>query len=267
MRLHWRLLPVLACLAVLAKAQVPTPEAAGVGEAVAAYQHVWGTSGNPAAQPPGENRVGAQAYGYALTGPAPLTRFGLDLSYKSRGGETGFQLGVQHFTPPGYSVSAVRFGVNRSLAENLVIGLRMGVLTGNYGEYGSELLPIAEGGVSYRVTGTLRAGAHYAYVQRGFVPMAQRRLQIGVEYESSNKVSILLATTQAVSEPINGQIGLVYRPADRLQLTAGYQTLGQRVSFGSTFEIGNGLSLKVAAVIYSELPVGAAFGVSRGWGE
>lgn len=255
----------IAACAVLAKAQVPTPESAGLGEAVVAHQRIWGASGNPAAKPLGESRLSVQVYGTSLTGPAALSRFGLDLGLQSRGEGTRFQLGIQHFTPPGYSVSAFRLGVSRSLSEGLEAGLRIGVLTGNYAEYGRELLPIAEGGIAYRITATLRAGAHYSYTSRSFVPMAQRRLQVGIDYESSPKVTILVAASQAVSEPVNGQLGIRYAPAERLQLMVGYQTLGQRISFGSTFAVSDSLSLKLAAVIYAQLPVAAAYGLSKDW--
>ncbi len=258
--------PCLLALAlgvlVLAQAQVPTPEAAGLGEAVVAHVEVWGASGNPAAKPTVDRRFAAQAYGTSLAGPAPLSRFGLDLALRSGSGGTSFQLGVQHFTPPGYTVTAFRFGASRLLAENFEVGLRVGGLTGNYEEYGNEVLPIAEGGLAYTISPSLRAGAHYSYVGRSFIPMAQRRLQVGIDYESSTKVTILVAASQAVSEPINGQVGIRYRPADRLELTAGFQTVGQRVSFGSSFDIANSLSLKLSAVIYSQLPVAAVYGIS-----
>ncbi len=255
---------LIAGSAVLAKAQIPTPEAAGLGQATVAHDRVWGAVGNPAVQPYGESRFAAQAYGTTFTGPVPLPQFGLDLGYETREGGTSFQVGVQHFAPPGYAVTAIRFGANRPLADNFEVGLRVGVLAGNYAEYGSELLPIAEGGIAYRINPTLRAGAHYTYVERSFVPMAQRRLQVGIDYESSKKVSILVAASQAVSEPLNGQVGISYAPAERLRLLVGFQTVGQRISFGSTFAIADSLSLKLAAVIYSQLPVAAVFGMGRG---
>ena len=254
---------LLLSAGVLAKAQVPTPEAAGLGEAVVAHARTWGTIGNPAAHPNDRRRLNLQAYGTTVTGPAALTRIGVDVALKRNGATTGFQLGIQQFNPPGYGVTAVRVGASRRLGKELYAGMRFGALLGNYEEYGRELLPIAEGGIAYQITPTLRAGAHYTYVSRALLPMAQNALRLGVDYASSAKVNILVAVAQAVSEPVNGQIGLSYAPAERLRMQAGYQSLGQRISFGSGFTLANALTLQLSVVVYGQLPAHVVYGLGR----
>ena len=251
-------------------AQVPTPVAAGLGEATVARGDVWGAAANPAAglgrAPQQTNgRVGYQVYGLSLAGPAPLTRVGLDLGLRDRRAATRYELGVQYFDPPGFGVTALRLGGQRRLASRLYVGLRVGALVGDYEVYGREVLPVAEGGLLYGVTPTLSAGAHYSYVSRDFSPLAQRRLRIGIDYASSRQVHLLLSASQAVGEGLNGQLGIDYRPGERLRLTAGYQTLGQRISFATAYALRDGLRVSLAAVVFARLPVGVGYGVAGGW--
>ena len=248
-----------------AAAQSAPPRALGSGEATVAQLDVWGAGANPAAGPTvgedGGRRLAGQAYGLSLASPAPLTRLGADLSYARSSSRNRFGLGVQHFTPPGYAISAFRVGARRQLGPALYVGLRIGVLYGNYEEYGAELLPLAEGGLQYGLTRSLTVGAHYSYVRRDFVALAQNRLRVGLAYHSSPQVQWLAAASQAVGEPLNAQVGIAYAPAKRLRLSAGYQSVGQRISFGTAYEVGTGLELGLAVVVYSRLPAGVSWGV------
>ena len=252
-------------MGVYAPAQLAPPTALGLGEATVAAPHVWGAGANPAAGPDGgrERAFAMQAYGLSLVGPAPLTRLGIDLSYAPGTSPNRFEIGAQHFAPPGYAVSALRFGARRRLARALYVGIRVGGLYGDYGEYGTELLPIAEGGLQYAPTRSLAVGAHYSYVQRDVSALAQNRLRVGIAYRSSPQVRWLAAVAQAVGEPLNGQVGIDYAPAERLCLSAGYQTVGQRLSFGTAYELGGGLRLGLAVVVYPRLPTGVGWGVGR----
>ena len=246
-------------------AQLAPPSALGLGEAIVAAGEAWGAGANPAAAPASdpERLLAVQAYGLSLASPASLTRLGIDLSYAPATSPNRFELGAQHFTPPGYTVSAFRLGARRQLAPALHIGLRVGALLGDYEAYGSEVLAIAEGGLQYGLTRTLTVGAHYSYVQRDLVTLAQNRLRVGVAYRSSPQVTWLAAASQAVDEPLNGQVGIAYAPAERLSISAGYQTVGQRLSFGTAYELVGGVRLAVAAVVYSRLPTGVAYGLGR----
>ena len=261
----------LALTAAGLPAQVATPLGASLAEATVAHAAIWGAGANPAAGPPlgrsapPTHRLAVQAYGLSLASPATLTRAGVDLAWApAAAGGTGFQLGVQYFDPPGFGVTALRLGVRRRLGERVFGGLRVGGLIGDYEAYGREASPVAEGGLLYEVTPTLRAGAHYSYVSRELLPLAQRRLRIGVDYASSRQVRLLVAASQAVGEPLNGQFGVLYRPAERVRLALGYQTLGQRLSFGSEVAAGGGIRLGLAVVVFSRLPMGLAYGVSAG---
>ena len=250
----------------LARGQVPTPAGSGLGEAVVASASVWGAAANPAAGVPRpEERAawfGVQAYGVSLASPADLTRIGLDVSWRPSGGGTRFEAGAQYFDPPGFGVSAFRVGAQRALSEGLSAGLRLGLLYADYRAYGSAALAMAEGGLQYGVTNALVVAAHYSYVGRDLSPLTQSRLRIGVEYLSSRRVRLLAAVSQAVGEPLNGQLGIDYQPDERLRLRAGYQTLGERISFASSYALGSGMELSLAAVVFSRLPLGVGYGVT-----
>ena len=244
-------------------AQVLTPRGIGLGDAGVASEEFWGGGANPAGRLPTGRRIGVQVYGTTPLDPAQLTRLGVDLGL--RGERTGATVGLQHFAPPGLTTTALRLGVARQLSPALEVGLRVGAAFGNYAEYGEELVALAEGGIRYRVTGSLQAGADYYYAQRELYPLTQRRLRIGVDYASSERLHIALAVSQSPTLPLSVHVGLDYRPAERLALALGYVSLGQSIHLAARVRLAGGLVLATGVGVYSQLPVHAHYGVA--WGR
>ncbi len=245
-------------------AQVLSPQAEGQGDAGVASLRIWGASANPAVSLPEGKRFGAQAFGatpFDLTG---LSRLGLDVGLQNKAGTMGFTLGAQHTAPPGFTLSAIRVGASRRLSESLQIGLRVGGAFADYSEvYGQEIVAIAEGGIRYRVRPNFHAAAEYSYAQREIYPITQRRLRVGVEYASSRRLSILLAASQTPLLPLGVHVGLDYRPAERLNLALGYQSLGQRLSLSGRYVLAGGVEISTGIGVYGQLPMHGYYGV--GW--
>ena len=242
-------------------AQLNTPRASALGQAAVAARDVWGAGQNPAAVPGSEARPFAvQAYGRTLTTVDALTQVGIDARYRLNNASVG--VGVQHFSPPGYAQTALHASVQRVLAKDLTAGLRLGVVLGDYDEYGSETLPVVQLGVQYRVSGKLRAGAHYTYAERPILPLAEHRLRIGIDYASSERVHLLLAAIQPVDNRLAAGFGVVFRASDRFRLNAGVQTGGTAFTFGLEAALRNGLGLALTAVAYQELPLSVDYGIS-----
>lgn len=239
-------------------AQIATPMAAALGQAAVASDGYWGLAENPATAPSSTPGFAVQAYGRSHGNLPELATFALDLGYALRGGY--ITLGAQHFDPPGYSATAVLVGAGRQLADGLTAGVRIGVVSADYEAFGTELLPVAEGGIRYRVTGALSAGAHYRYVERPTLPLAEHRLRVGVRYRSSPKVSVLVAGWQPVGATLAGGLGVVYQPADRVVIRAGIQSEGLAIGFGVDVEALAGVRLALTAQAYQQLPGAYTYG-------
>ncbi len=250
---------ILGAFAKTSVAQVANPISLSLGDATVAYQDVWGAAENPAVASSAERKFSAQAYGYNQLQLPDLNRLGLDLGFKAKTGH--ISLGVQYFSPPGYTITGVHVGAGRQFTDNLQAGIRVGILSGDYDEYGSEILPVAQAGLQFDVTSRLRAGAHYTYVDRAALPLAEHRLRIGVNYQSSDRVRILLSAWQPVDNSLAGGVGLHYQAADRLAFNAGIRTGAAAFTFGVDAELVNGVRIVLGLAAYQELPLGVGYGV------
>lgn len=264
----YALLGSLLAYAAFAEAQVATATAFGLGEATVASAQVWGAATNPAASVAVASQTDAvgltaQIYGISYANPAQLPRTGLDLGWVTGTRRMSYELSLQHFRPPGFDVTTLRVGSSKQLGDQLHVGVRFGVLLADFDEYGRDAFALAEGGFQCGISRTLSVGAHFGFIQRTYAPLAQQRLRLGVAYASSARVQLLAAASQAVAEPLNGQFGVSYRPIDRLHVNVGYQTLGQRVSFGTGYRSESGFRADLAVVVFSRLPLGVAYGIAR----
>ena len=239
-------------------AQMATPSALAAGEATIASADFWGAGQNPA-NAREDKGFAVQAYGFTHLHPAELSRFGLDLGYRLE--KSFFTLSTQHFFPPGYSVSSYHLSVARPLAENFDIGLRVGLLNANFEEYGRELLPTAQGGIRYKISPALSAGAYYRYAERQAEPLASHDLSLGIDYRSSERLHVLLMARQAVGERFAGGLGLRFEAHERLNFQLGMRSGGNMLSFGVQTKITEELSLSVAAHVFQELPAGFSYGL------
>ena len=238
-----------------------TPRAEALAYATVAEGTVWGGRENPASGPTGGG-FAAQAYGYRQLDLAQLDRFALDLSFGLP--RVTAQAGIAYFAPPGYRLVGAYVGAARELVDGLRAGLRVGVATGDYEVYGSELVPVASGGITYRVTPTLTGAADYTYVARPLLPLADHRLRLGIRYASSPRVLLYAAAEQTVGAPLGGQAGIRFVASERLDFSTGIRTAGRAVTFGLGIGLGDALRLRLALAVYQQLPVGLAYGV--GWG-
>ncbi|MFK8057729.1 MAG: hypothetical protein AB8F78_16500 [Saprospiraceae bacterium] len=248
-----------AAFAKTSLAQVANPISLALGDATVAYTDVWGAAENPAVTSMTEKKFSAQAYGYSQLQLPDLNRLGVDLAYKAKSGH--IQLGLQYFSPPGYTITGIHLGAGRQFSENLNAGIRVGILSGDYDEYGSEILPVAQVGLQYDVTTRLRAGAHYTYVDRAALPLAEHRLRVGVNYQSSDRVRVLVSAWQPLDNSLAGGLGLHYQAADRLAFNAGIRTGAAAFTFGVDAELVNGVRVVLGLAAYQELPLGVGYGV------
>ncbi len=240
-------------------AQVANPIGLSLGNATVAYQGVWGASENPAIASSTDRKFSAQAYGFSQFQLSELNRLALDLGYKAKLGHV--QLGLQYFSPPGYTITGVHFGAGRQFSDKLQAGIRVGLLVGDFNEFGNDIQPVAQAGLQFEVSARLRAGAHYTYVDRETLPLAEHRLRVGINYESSDRVRILLSAIQPVGHSLAGGLGLHYQAADRLAFNAGVRTGANAFTFGLDAELVNGVRIILGLAAYQELPLGVGYGV------
>ena len=238
-------------------AQVESPQTVAAARATVADAEAWGAAENPAARPVG--RFAVSAYGHHALELPDLGRVGLDLGWAR--GASHFALGVQAFTPPGYSAFAVHLGAGRMLTPGLEAGLRLGLVRRDVGEYGREVQPTAQVGIQYRAGRRLVAGAHYSYASAPVLPLSEHRLRVGIDYTSSRRVHILLAIWQAVDAGLTGGVSLRYDAAERLRFRVGAQGGGTAFTLGVEGELAGGLRLAISTAIYQQLPPGASAGV------
>ncbi len=257
MRLLW-LVVLLSAFAKTTPAQVHAPLAEALGLATVASENIWGAAENPATLPA---QTGFTALGYGLTPAqvAELSRYGLDLGYRNKAGF--FNLSVQQISPPGYASTSLHAGVGRQLAKDFYAGIRLGVALANYEEYGSDLNPVAQLGIRYKVTKALFAGAHYTYIETKFVPLAEHNLRVGVDYASSERVHLLLSVRQTIGESLAGGFGVSWQAAPRLAFRAGVRTGGTAFSLGVDATVLGKLRLAVTAVAYQDIPVAGSYGI------
>ncbi len=238
---------------------MPVPSSFALGEATVAAPNTWGSSANPAAAP-ASGGFAVQAYGASRYGLAELTSAGLEVGRST--GRSAYGLGVQHFAPPGYSLTSLQACARRQLTADLSLGLRLGILSANYNEYGRERLPHAHLGVQYRINPKLNGGAHYTYASRVALPLLEHELAVGVDYASSERVHLLASVQQPVGNGLGVSVGVRYRAADRLCLNAGLRTAGAAFSLGAEIELARGVRLSLAFSADQRLPLGAAYGVA-----
>ena len=240
-------------------AQVSNPISLSLGDATVAYEGVWGAAENPAVSSSTDRKFSAQAYGFSQFQLSELNRLALDVGYKAKTGH--IQLGLQYFSPPGYTITGLHLGAGRQFSDKLKAGIRVGLLVGDYNEFGNEIQPVAQAGLQFDVTSRLRAGAHYTYVDRETLPLAEHRLRIGINYKSSDRVRILLSATQPVGHSLAGGLGLHYQAADRIAFNAGIRTGANAFTFGLDAELVNGVRVVLGLAAYQELPLGVGYGV------
>ena len=242
------------------QAQVEAPRTLAAAGATVAEASVWGAAENPAADALSRGRFAAQAYGFNHLEVAELSRLGLDLA--ARLGTQEINLSLQAFTPPGYTVGAGHVGVNRRLGESLRGGIRLGAVRQDLDEYGVATALVAQAGLQYAVSARLRAAAHYTYVDRPLLPLAEHRLRVGVDYASSARVHLLLAVWQPVGARLAGGVSVRYDPAERLRLRAGVRAGGTAFVLGVEGELAGGLRVGLTGVVYQSLPAAAGYGVA-----
>ena len=255
---HYLLLLLVFAFAKTCFGQVFNPSSEASGLATVAEENTWGTAENPANRSL-ENGFAAKVYGFTPFEVVEVSRFGLDVGYKVKAGF--LQLGLQHFGAPGYSISAIHFGAGRRLSEGFHVGIRVGATLANYEEFGSELTPVAQVGIQYKVTNSLSAGAHYTYTSIAQLPLSEHRLRVGVAYQSSPKVHLLLSAWQSVDQRLAGGLGIRYAAADKVTFRAGMRTGGVAFSLGADVKLANNLRLAITAVAYQQIPLGAGYGI------
>ena len=249
--LAWSVLPALA--------QELTPLSDALGGATVASTRTWGGGENPAAGPVREG-FSARVYGHTLSGGVGLSRVSIDAAFRAKLGV--LQVHVQQFSPPGYSLTGAHVSASRRLADGLSLGVRAGVVRGDFDEYGTSLDAVAQAGVLYRVSKSLRAGAHYVYTDAPRLPLAEHALRVGVVYTSSPRVQVLAGARQAVGQRLAGQLGLRFEASDRLTFAAGIRTGGLTYSLGVDAGLTEHVRLQLTAVAYQDLPLGVSYGAA-----
>ena len=255
-------LVAVAAFAKTSPAQVASPPTVMAAGATVAEADSWGAAENPAAAPGSAAGLAARAYGYDPLDLGGLARFGLDVALATEA--TSLQFAAQAFAPPGYRAYALHAAVGRQLGEGLRAGLRLGGVVRDLDEYGTETLPVVQAGLRYAVVDDLAAAAHYTYVERALLPLAEHRLRLGVDYASSTRVHLLAAVWQPAGRPLAGGVGVRFAAAERLRLSAGVQSGGTAFTLGVEGEIAAGTRVALALALYQELPAGVGYGVD--WG-
>jgi hypothetical protein len=171
----------------------------------------------------------------------------------------GFGLSAANFGSASYNQTELGLAYGRSLGEKADIGVQFNYNTITIPTYGNTSSINFDAGLILHITDQLHTGVHVynpASVQVG--KLSEEKLpaiiSAGVGYDVSQKVFLGADIEKTEDQPVNVNVGIQYRPDDKLLTRAGISTASTSYYFGLGLII-NDFRLDATASVHPYLGV------------
>lgn len=238
-------------------AQNGTPSAAGakgiaMGNTGTAHTGIYSIFSNPAGLSD-MDQAAAAVFGEQRFLLAELTILNAGIALPTKSGVFGLQ--IQQFGLDEYTEQKIGLAYARALSERFSLGAKIDILNTRIPEYGSQMTLTFELGIQSQLSKKLSVAAQvYSPLEVSVsedytLPSV---FNLGMAYESSEKLWLTLEAEKDIDHPVAVKAGLEYFATDNFSLRFGGGTGPTIISFGLGYQKKN-LSIDVASIYHQDL--------------
>ncbi len=176
-----------------------------------------------------------------------------------------FGLTIDYFGYSKFNEKKAGIAYGRKVGENFSAGIQLDYVQLSIPEYGNKNIFTFEVGMQYKIMEELMVGAHIFNPLRWTTTEFTDEkyptlLSLGIAYNPSEKVLLILETEKDIDNPLRFRTGLEYKLVEKLHLRGGYSTYPSMYSFGIGINL-NALKIDVASTVHPVLGFSPQLGI------